>query len=47
MAKNIQDILGDSSVREEREIPGTVEVHGREFWYIEDDGLGDFNKPFY
>ncbi len=47
MPKDIKDILGVSSLPKEREIPGTIEVQGREFWYIEDDGSGNFNKLFH
>jgi hypothetical protein len=47
MEKTIQDILGVSSIPKEREVPGTIEVQEREFWYIEDDGLGEFNKLFH
>lgn len=46
MPKDLKDILGVSSLPTEREIPGTIEVDGREFWYVEDDGKGNFNKLF-
>ncbi|KKD60073.1 hypothetical protein RN22_12155 [Grimontia sp. AD028] len=46
MSKDLKNILGVSSLPTEREVPGTIGVDGREFWYVEDDGKGDFNKLF-
>jgi len=46
MIKDLAEILGVSSLPTVREIPGAIEVDGRDFWYVEDDGKGAFNKLF-
>lgn len=46
MAKKIEDILGIGTFSGKRTIPGTVAVEGREYWYVEDDGSGDFDASF-
>lgn len=46
MARKIEEILGIDSFSGERTIPGSIKVEGREHWYIEDDGCGDFDALF-
>jgi len=46
MPKSLNDILGVSSLPKEKEIPGAFKVEGREFWYVEEDGKGNFNRLF-
>ncbi len=46
MSKKIEEILGIHSLGRQRAIPGSILVEGREYWYIEDDGMGDFNSLF-
>lgn len=46
MAKKIEEILGIDSFSGKRTIPGSITVEGRENWYIEDDGCGDFDSLF-
>ena len=46
MKKSIEDILGVKKADLQREIPGTIFVEGREFWYIEEQGLNEFDALF-
>lgn len=46
MTKKMEEILGVGPLGGKRNIPGTVSVEGREHWYIEDDGSGDFDSFF-
>jgi len=50
MPKEMWEVLGLGSPNElnvKREVPGTIPVKGREFWYVEDDGNNDFNDLFH
>jgi hypothetical protein len=46
MPKNTEEILGIDVLGSKRAIPGSVPIEGREHWYIEDDGTGDFDSLF-
>lgn len=46
MVKKVEEILGLGAFTGTRTVPGTLSVNGREHWYIEDDGSGDFDALF-
>lgn len=42
----VERLLGLGPVEKKRSVPGAVDVPGREFRYIADDGVGDFPRLF-
>jgi len=46
MPKKIEEILGVTPFAGKRNVPGTLSVSGREYWYVEDDGRGRFDSLF-